>query len=48
MSCCIVFAIRVIALLFNSVRFGVGRPIILEAVVVMRVSLVLLETESML
>ena len=35
-------------LLFSSVRLGAGRPLILAAVFVMRVSLAQLVTESML
>lgn len=41
-------AIYEMALLFRSVRLGVGRPIILEAVVVIRVSLVLFLTDNIL
>ena len=39
---------RVMALLFRSERMGVGSPIILAAVLVMRVNLVRFETDSML
>ena len=45
-SCAIEFAMRVMDLLFSSVRLGVGRPISLAAVLVMRVSLARLVTES--
>ena len=38
---------REIDLLFRSVRLGVGRPMILAAVFVMRVSLTWFVTESM-
>ena len=48
MSCAMVFAMRVMDLLFSSVRLGVGRPMILAAVFVMRVSLARLVTESIL
>ena len=48
MSCAMVFARRVMDLLFSSVRLGVGRPMILAAVFVMRVSLARLVTESIL
>lgn len=47
-SCSIMFAICIMALLFKSVRLGVERPIISEAVVVMHMSLVLFLTVSML
>ena len=40
------FAMRVMDLWLSSVRLGVGRPMILEAVFVMRVSLARLVTES--
>ena len=43
-----VFARRVTDLLFSSVRLGVGRPMILAAVFVMRVSLAWWVTESVL
>ena len=46
-SCTMVFANRVMDLLFNSVRLGVGRPMIFAAVFVMPVSLARLVTESM-
>ena len=39
-------AMRVMDLLFSSVRLGVGRPMILAAVFVMRVSLAWFVTES--
>lgn len=48
MSCSVEVAMRVMAILFNSVRLGVGKPIILAAVLVMRVSLAQFLTESML
>ena len=38
-SCTMELAMRVMDLLFSSVRLGVGRPMILAAVFVMRVSL---------
>ena len=47
-SCGIVVAMCAMALLFSSVRLGVGRPIILAAVLVMRVSLVRLVTDNIL
>ena len=40
------FASREMDLLFNSVRLGVGSPMIFAAVFVMRVSLTRLVTES--
>ncbi len=47
MSCSIEVAIRVMALLFNSVKFDMGRPIILEAMVVIRMSLTLFLSNNM-
>ena len=46
-SCTIEFARRLMDFLFSSVRLGMGRPMILAAVFVMRVSLARLVTESM-
>ena len=48
MPCATVFAMRVMALQLSSERLGVGRAIILAAVLVMRVSLTRFVTESML
>ena len=45
-SCAIEFAMRVMDLLFSSVGLGLGRPIRLVDVLVMRVSLARLVTES--
>ena len=46
MSCTMDFAMRIMDLLFNSVRLGVGRPMSLAAVFVMRVTLARLVRES--
>ncbi len=48
MSCATVFAVRAMALQLSSVRLGVGRPVILAAVLVTCVSLTRFVTESML
>ena len=48
MSCVIVVAMRAMALLLSSERLGVGSPIILAAIFVIRVSLVRFLTGSML
>ena len=47
-SCSIEVALSLLDLLFNSVRIGVGRTIILEAVFDMCMSLVHLVTDNML
>lgn len=48
MSYSVEAAMPVMAILFNSMRLGVGKPIILAALLVMRVSLAQFLTESML
>ena len=48
MFCVIVVATCAMALMLSSERLGVGSPIILAAILVMRVSLVWFLTDSML
>lgn len=48
MPCSTEVAMCAAALMFNSVRLGVGRPIILAVALVMRVSLALFLTHNML
>ena len=47
-ACAMILALRAMALLLRSERLGVGRPMILDALCVMRMSLFLLETVNML
>lgn len=48
MSCSVEIAMLVMALLFKSVRLGVGKPIVVAAAVTTRRSLELLLTDNML
>lgn len=48
MPCSVEIAMSVMALLFKSVRLGVGKPIIVAAVVIMQGSLELFLTDNML